>query len=378
MRFGSDALKGALAAGTFDVNYTVDVFYDGQRMLKDLPITDVSLTDDATSLIQSTGSFTCTYQGDFAESIAPREVGDVLSPFGSQVPVSALVTCGPALVERVRLGQYEIAEAPSIVTQPWLFNTAFLTKGDIIHVTVKDLFARTDRDRFDVPGAPVNTSSVYGEIQRLTQLPVTRTIPDGPVAASVAYQVEKLQAVYDLANASLDATPYITSDGTISLRPNVWPAVVDTIKGGDDGTLVSVDKAMTNDLVYNKIVVRSYAGDGTAVLASAEITDGKLRTQNRDGSRSPYGRVPTFFSSQYVTTIAQGQNYATTWLPRVSQLRGVQVTLTELFNPLRENGDVVQVQRFASGLVAEEFTGRVVGIQRGMGRTQQTTVAVGS
>lgn len=376
MRGGSTALKGALQ-GAVDFYYIADVYYDNVRVLQNLPITTPQFTDTASSLIQSSGSFTVTYQGDFANTVAPRQVGDALSPFGSIVEISAMVTCGPGVQERVRLGRYEIADTPSIVTQPWLFNTALLTKGDVIQVTLQDLFAGTQRDEFDVPGSPASLASGYAEIQRLTGFPLTRTVPDGTIPASVAYQQDRLQAVYDIANQALDAVPYITPDGTVSMRPNVWPAVVDTLKGGDGGSLVSVDRAMSNGSVYNKVVVRSYTGGGGAVLASAEITDGRLRTQNADGSRSPYGRAPYFYSSQYVTNTAQGQAYANTWLPRVSKLRSVQVVLTELFNPLRELGDVLNVQRITSGQVAEQFTGRIVSIQRDDTPTQTTTVQVG-
>lgn len=377
MRFGSPALQGALL-GAVDFYYVADVFYDGVRVQKDLPITEPSFDDNATSLIQSSGSFTCTYQGKFAETIAPKEVGDVLAPFGSQVSISVMVTCGPALTERVQLGLYEIADVPSIVTKPWLFNTAMLTKGDVIQITLQDLFAPTQRDEFDTPGAPQSLDSGYAEIQRLTGMPLTRTVPDGTIPAAVAYQQDRLQAVYDIANQALDAVPYITPDGTVSMRPNVWPATVATLSGGDKGTLVNVDRGMGNASVYNKVVVRSHTDGGSAVLASAEITDGRLRTQNPDGSRSPYGRAPYFYSSQYVTTTKQAQDYANKWLPRVSKLRTAQVVLTELFNPLRELGDVLDVVRVASGQTAEEFTGRVVSIHRDDNATQQTTVQVGS
>jgi len=194
----------------------------------------------------------------------------------------------------------------------------------------------------------------------------------------VAYQQDRLQSVYDIADQALDAVPFITPDGTVSMRPNEWPATVATLKGGDEGTLVSVDRGLSSASVYNKVVVRSYANGGAAVLASAEITDGRLRTRNADGSKSPYGRAPYFYSSQLITTTAQAQAYANKWLPRVSKLRSVQVVLTETFNPLREIGDVLDVQRITSGVVAEEFTGRVVSIQRDDQATQTTTVAVGS
>lgn len=375
MRFGSQALKDALK-GSLDHQYIVDVFYNGVRVLANLPATNVTLIDDSRSLVQSTGSLTVAYQGDFADTIAPKNIGDILSPFGTQLSVSALVSVGPGLQERVTLGQYLIAETPQIVTQGFVFNTGVLSKGDIVDLTLKDLFYGIQRDQFNVPGSPPDLSSVWKEYQRLTGLPITKTITDGTITAAVAYQQDKLQACYDLATV-LDATACMTADGTASMRPNVWPAQADTITGGDDGTLVSVDRAMANDLVYNEVVVRAYGSTGSAVLATAEVKEGPLRTSNPNGSLSPYRRVPYFYSSQFITTADQAIAYANTQLPRVSKLRSVEVTLTEIFNPLRDLGDVVGVSRVASGQTIESFQGRVVRIERTSGATQKTVVAVG-
>jgi hypothetical protein len=370
MRFGTVALKDVLK-GSFNWRYVADVFANGVRVLQDLPVTNVRLADDSTSLVQGTGSLTVAYSGDFADSVAPSAIGDVLSPFGSQVALSVLVTAGAGFQERIPLGQYLISETPSILVQRYVFNTATVSKGDLIDLNLKDLMYGVQRDRFDVPGSPPDLSSVYKEIQRLTGLPVTKTVTDGAISTTVAYQQDKLQAVYDLATV-LDATACMTADGTVSLRPNVWPAVVDTINSGDGGTLISVGKAMSNDNVYNTVIIRSDASDGSGVLGRAELTSGPLRVANTDGSLSPYRRVPYFYSSPFLTTQAQANDYAATLLPRVSKLRSVSVDVEEVFTPLRDLGDVVTVNR-----LGETFTGRVTAIRRDSGATLTTTLAVG-
>ena len=369
-RAGSAALKDALK-WSFNKRYVADFFSDGTRVLQDVPIANVKLDDSSTSLVQGTGSCTVVYQDDFGKEMSPANIGDLFSPFGTQVAVSVLVTVGPGLVERVPLGQYLISETPSIITTRFLFNGGILSKGDRIDLSLKDLFYGVQRDQFAVPGTPPSLTSVWAEAQRLTGLPVTRTITDGAISTTVAYQQDKLQAVYDLAMV-LDATACMLSDGTVSMRPNVWPAPVDTLTWGDGGTLVDVGRGMANDLVYNKVIVRSYnSTSATAILASAEIASGPLRTKNADGSLSPYRTVPYFYSSQYITTAVQAQAYADLWLPRVSSLRSVSVKLTEIFNPLRECGDVLTVVR-----LGETFPGRVTDISRDGGDTQTTTVAV--
>lgn len=370
MRASSSGLADVLL-GSFDKRYVVDVFANGTRVLADLPIVSPSFSDSSTSLVQGTGSCTVIYSDDFGAEISPSNIGDVFSPFGTVLAVSVLITAGAGFVERIPLGLYQIAETPSIVTTRFLFNGGIFSKGDQFDLTLKDLMYGIQRDRFAVPGTPPSLSSVWSEVQRLAGFPVTRTIADKPISATVAYQEDKLQAIYDLATV-LDATACMLSDGTLGMRPNVWPAPVDTLNWGDGGALVGVSRGMANDLVYNQVVVRSSdSSTGNAVLASAEIVSGPLRTQNIDGSLSPYRRVPYFYSSQYITTAGQAQQYATQTLPRVSALRSVSVVLTELFNPLREVGDVLTVFR-----LGEKFLGRVTDIRRSDAVTQQTTVAV--
>ncbi len=370
MRASSTALPDVLK-GSFNKRYVADFFADGDRVLHDVPVTNVQLSDSGSSLVQGTGSCTIVYQDDFGKELSPNAIGDLFSPFGTQVALSVIITAGAGFIERIPLGRYLISETPSIITTRFLFNGGVLSKGDRIDISLKDLFYGVQRDRFAVPGTPPSLTSVWVEVQRLTGLPVTKRITDGPISTTVAYQEDKLQAVYDLATV-LDGTACMLSDGTVSMRPNVWPAPVDTLSWGDGGTLVDVGRGMANDLVYNQIIVRSYnSGTAAAVLASAEITSGPLRTQNVDGSLSPYRRVPYFFSSQFITTADQAQAYANLTLPRVSSLRSVSVVLTEIFNPLREVGDVLDIYR-----LGEMFTGRITDISRDGGGTQQTTVSV--
>jgi hypothetical protein len=374
MRFGSGALLGALT-GPFNKWFVADVFTgSGARVLSNALIEAPSFTDSGTSKIQSTGSCTLVYQGAFADSIAPKNIGDALAPFGTRVVISVLTEVGPGFTERTVMGTYLITDEPSIRTTRTKFNGAVVAVGDRIDLTLQDLFAGVERDRFDAPGTAPDTSSVWKEYQRLVGLPVTRTVADAAIPASVAYQEDKLQACYDLATV-LDATAYMTPDGTASMRPNVWPAAGGSLYSAqiaDNGTLVDVVPRLSNADVYNAVVVRGQDPAGqTVVLGSAEVTDGPLRVRNPDGSLSPYRRVPYYYSSQYLTTQAQADAYAQKTLPRVSRLRSLTYDLVETFNPLREVGDVLNVYRLGSS-----FTCRITDIRRDVGATQQLTVTV--
>lgn len=380
MRFGSPALKSALT-GSFNKRYVMDVIANGARVLQDAPITAPQFTDSGTAQVQSTGSCTLVYKDDFAKSVAPSQIGDTFAPFGTQLAIYSLVTVGPALTERTLLGVYLITDTPKIITTRAVFAGNVIARGDLIDLTFSDLFAGVQKDRFDTPGAATDKSSVWNEYQRLTGLPVTRTVTDAAIPASVAYQEDKLQACYDLATV-LDTVAYMTPDGTASMRPNVWPAAVDSLwsnaardsqgntVGG--GTLVDVVPRLSNSDVYNAVVVRGTdPSGGTIVLATAEVTDGPLRVRNPDGSLSPYRRVPYYYTSQYITTQAQAQAYADKQLARVSKLRSLTYDLTEAFNPLREVGDVLNVYR-----LGDAFVCRITDIHRDTGSTQTLTVTV--
>jgi hypothetical protein len=364
-------MHSVLTGSSFTFRYVADVIANGQRVMQDLPCTAPDFTDDDGQMVQSTGSLTFIYQSDFADSIAPTGVADVLSPFGTQVWVYVLVEDGPAFSERVLMGQYLVTGTPTINTSRALFLGAIVSYGDTITVDLSDLFYGVQVNRFDTPGGPPSLASTWGEIQRLTGLPVTRSISDGAISSQVAYQEDRLQAVYDLTNYSLDAVPFVTADGTVSMRPNTWPDPVDTL-ADRDGNLIDVQRSMSDDQVYNAVVVRSYdTSSGAAILASGEISSGPLRARERNGGLSPFRRRPTFYSSQFITTQAQAQAYVNRWLPRVSQLTGVEAVLTETFNPLREVGDVIIVSELSGS-----FLGRVKQIRRTDGAQQQTTVAV--
>lgn len=378
MRYGSPALKGVLAGASFDTRWVADVFYDGQRKIQDAPVVDISYDEDGTSKIQQSGSMTIVWQDARGASIAPVNVEDVLSPFGTTVTLYLLVTAGPSFTERVTLGTFSITETPSVETTRWRWLGLARSKGDRIKVQFKDAFYKVQRNRFDAPSVSPSLLSVYGELQRLTQLPVTRSplVLDAALPNAVVYEEERLDAVYEVATA-LDAVPYMTSDGTLSLRPNAWGPAVDTIEAADAsdgptqrGTLLRVSRGMSADGVYNRVVVRS-SGQDAQVLGEAEISEGVLRAQNLDGSASPFGRVPLFMSSQFITTPSQAIPAARAQLGRVSRPQAVVLEIEEIINPLREVGDVVNVLRRG-----EKYAARVRSVARSAAKSQTTTVVM--
>lgn len=371
MRDHSTALADALRSGSFNAEWVADAYYDGERRIANLPIADPKFDDNASSLVQGTGSCTVLWTPDFAESLSPAVADDALAPFGSEVSVAVLITVG-SFTERVQMGWYRIDDVPSAEDQFTRLGGRDIVIGSRVELSLQDRFRKVQKDRFDVPGSPPSRLSVLTEAQRITNLQIVREVPDATIPSSFAYEEERLDPLYDLLEFA-DAVPYMRPDGTLGQRPIAWGAPVDTLTDGDDGTLVELKRAMSSDKVYNRVAVRSSATDGAAqILASAEITTGPLRARNADGSPSPYGRVTYYYSSDLITSRAQAQKYADQMLPRVSSLRVTQREVVELFNPLRQTGDVVTVRSSREAA----FTGRVTAISRTDGATQTVTLEV--
>jgi hypothetical protein len=371
MKLVSENATALLEEGSFDYWYVADLWYDGARRLAEVPIGNVQLGEDDSRGVKGSGSCVVTWSDDFGASITPDEIGDLFAPFGSELAIYAILS-GRGTQERIPMGWYQIVDVPSMRDSTMFFGGRTVTTGSVLELKLMDRLIQTQLDEFDVPTAPRQLGSVWQEIATLTGLQIVRSLPDAPISRAVAYQDSKLGAVLDLADI-LGGIPYMRPDGALSMRPKVWGDPVARLTRGDEGTLVDVARGISADGVYNKIVFRGQDELQGQVLASVEILDGPLRTVNRDGTRSPAHRRPTFRSNEFVTTREQAFKYVSVELPRVSTLSAVKWPVVEIWNPTRELGDVLT-------LVDEqerEQTCRVVAIDRSPGATQKVTVIRG-
>lgn len=365
MRFGSPELEGVLT-GPADNHFVADLYYNGERRVEGLPITEPRFREDGGATVQHSGRVTVVWSDDFATSMSPAFLTDPLAPFGAQLAVYSVVSAGP-FTERVAFGRFEITDVPSARDEMMRFRGDWLTTGSVVELELKDLFYGVSQESFDTPSSPSDLTSTWRELGVLTGLPLVRNVTDAAITRSVLYPDSKLDAVYDLARVMLDATPHLTADGALTVRPSVWPALVATLRRGEG--LISVVGGMSAAQVYNRVVVRASGGD-PSVLAFAEVTSGPLRVRNTDGSVSPFRTRTRYLSSEFVTTGIQAQAWADSELPKVSTLRARIVTVVETFNPLRERGDVIDIERPMVML-----HGRVLTIDRS-GSTQTLTVEI--
>lgn len=371
MRAVSDALRDVLASGLYDVVWVADLIYDGQPRLRNLLIDEPRFSWDAGAQIQGKGSCTVLWDDVFAQSIVPREIGDVFSPFGAELQVDVIVSAGE-FQERVSMGRFVLDRVPSAVEYAIENPRGGLpvVVESTVHLDLADYFLRIARDTFAFPTSP-KSSSMWDEAQRLTGLPVFRSIPDRTLPTAITYDEDRLDALEKVFGPS-NAWPALTSAGALTAMPKTWPAPVDTLK-----LVVDAPLEMRSENVYNRVVVEGKNPDpsGPVLRAVAEIEDGYLRTRNADGSRSPFGGNTYEYKSDFLTTQGQCQQTADDLLAQVSRVRSVTRRIVEPFNPLRELGDVLLLVDPTRG--GDVSTVRVRGVEHAGAQTV-TTVEVQS
>lgn len=330
----SDELAGLIRAGGFVRECVCDVIVDGERVIEDHPLTRCELRSDAGARIRTQGSALFTYTDELGASIVPTDLTSWLTPYATYLSVSMRISAGD-FTEKVLQGYLKVVGVKDPTDTRALVGDRLISVGSAVRLVLADQFAVTDRERFPVPSSPSQLTSVWAELGVVTGFPLVQNITDTAITRDVTYQENRLDAVFDLA-AILEGTPYMTPDGYLTVLPDEWGSEQEALLVGADGTVTRTDPAdWTDEGVYNQVVVRSYDSDQATILATREVTSGPLRYGG------PFGRVPYFASSQYVTTSGQAADYAEALLPQVSGLPAATYTVQCVPDPRREIGDVV-------------------------------------
>jgi hypothetical protein len=130
----------------------------------------------------------------------------------------------------------------------------------------------------------------------------------------------------------------------VKTQPLDSPAPVWDVTAGPGGVIVSGERRINRDGVYNMVVVTSDGADTTAApLAIAYDANPDSPTY----WQGPFGQVPQFYSDPSVTTQGQAAAAASVMLAKSVQLP-FQVTFTAVPNPAAETYDVVRVS-YGSG-----------------------------
>jgi hypothetical protein len=339
MRTASDNYRSTIRSGGFALSYEADLFYDGRRLFESLPIVDPSWTFDGSSPVLMSGSCTVQWNDAHGTSLSPSDPQDWLAPYGSSLTVYAVVAAG-AFRERIQLGVLDITAIPSANDDYFVLGESRVVIGSTVKVELKDRMVEVQRDRFTRASAPTVLTSAWGEAAALTGFALSRSLPDVPVTNQSPYGDDRVEALGTILSL-LGGVPFMASDGTLSARPTAPGPVVGALTVGANGTITEVGAALDADGVYNGVIIRAETGDQEQVLAELWVTSGPLRATPAGGPRTPFHRVPRFYSSPQLDTAEKAAAAAPGLLAQFSQPRASELNVQCIIDPTIEVGDVL-------------------------------------
>lgn len=337
MRAMSDDALEALSGSRINEGVTVHVWYDGEVIYRDLPISRWSVNSDGSRQVQTQVSLDVS---DADGALAPWGVDDPLGVGGSRVQVIYNLGSG----ETVDLGWYRIVDSDS--AENWTLRAAgdrrvWIPGGSTSTVKADDLTTLVSRAKLLAPTSPAAGATVLGEVRRLLSGIVPVRVADGvadqPASTSVVFERERMDAIEDLLD-TIDATYRMAGDGQLEVYPRTPGDPVWEIAGGDEGVLITVRRSQSMDGLYNAVQSEGADDDGAQLLARAFEMSGPLRW---DG---PHGQHPFFHSATGILTTQAAVNAdARTRLATQTQGRTVDLAVTCLPHPGLQPGDVVTV-----------------------------------
>jgi hypothetical protein len=356
---GGELLTDEVAGTTVNDRLEVNVWRGGQVVapLDGLPldVTSWSLDWDADRQVQGQGTF------DIADPdglLAPWGMGDALAPGGSR---AQLAWVSGASGMRVPMDWWRLRKSDPV--EQWRVrrvgeDVQRVAGGGSVTIRADELTCiPANLDRLDAEGQPPAGATCLSEVRRLLTdiMPVVPdpAVVDRPVPASLVYGEGRMDAVEDLLN-HVDAVHRMGGDGALQLLPAALGASVWTIDGGEDGALVDVRRALSDDKVYNAVTSRGTSAAGAPLVGRAYLTGGPLKW----GVTEPFGRRPAFHQS-IAQTAAGVQADAVTRLKTLSSTGEVDLPVVCLTHPGVQLHDAVVV---VSGTIAgdEPLVGRVV------------------
>ncbi|GAB3372580.1 DUF5047 domain-containing protein [Amycolatopsis echigonensis] len=296
-----------------------------------LPVSAGDVTADMTADVQSTLALTTRYPwpGD------PFAAG---TPYGQEIYVERGIEYGTGTREWVGLGYFRIdrvkqAQAPD----------------GPIEIGASDRMAQVKDTRNVSPQVFSAGGSVGACIDTVVQQALPAAVTDygdwdaygAKLAAAHVMGDDRLPFLKDLL-AAYGMHAYFDYRGVYTVRPVpdvTTSAPVWTVNAGRNGVLVSQQREISRDSVYNVVVAR---GEPVGELPPVQGIAYDNNPASPTYALGPFGVVPTYYSSSFMTTVAQCEGAARAQLAKATGLP-YSVSLGSVPNPALEGWDVVTV-----------------------------------
>ncbi|GAB3817486.1 DUF5047 domain-containing protein [Kribbella italica] len=297
----------------------------------EIPIVSGDVQCAATADIRATLSLTTSYEW-------PKNADGLLTPYGNEIFVERGLSYGNGQTEYVGLGYFRI-DAPEQEETP----------GGAVDISGSDRMAGIVAGRFLTP-RQFSSSLTRGQVVAtlITEVYPSALIEwddtgvrDSVLGRTIVAERERYETLRDLVT-SLGKVGYFDYRGVFVVRTvaSVTGAPSWTIDAGSNGVLVKMSRAITREGIYNVVVATGEGTDTTPPLYAA-VADRNPNSPTRYGG--PFGPVPRFYASPFITTYGQAVSAASVLL-RKSLGLPYQVELEAVPNPALEPDDVIRVR----------------------------------
>jgi len=311
-------------------------------------VLDGTVTLDAKAATRGRADVTVVDNGTL--DLIPTESGDWLVPYGTEIKLERGVHYNESEIEYAPLGVYRIQDVD------------VEDKGETIEIRVSG-FDRSQRvidARFEEPyqiASGVNHDTAILSTIQLIYPEVEydfATVSTSTTSTIIAEEGSDRWAFCQNIATSLGMELFFDNDGMLILRPvpmvEALSVPVWEITDGARGVQVNIGRNWTREGSFNRVIATGEnMGDGVApVRGVATDTNASSPTYYF----GPFGRVPRFYQSEFLTTNAQALSAATGILAR--ELGTTQrISFGTIVNPKLVPGDVVLVHRERIGIREE-------------------------
>lgn len=320
----------------------VDVIAPDQEVVR-LQAIDGQVDVDRTAAVRRKLSCQCI---DPLGLLTPREDGEVLTPYGTELRPYRGVVYTDGTEEVVSLGVFRLSKS-SITDNN--------TGSPVIQLEAYDRARTIARDKFKIPytiAAGTNAMTALKDIVKMTFADaVFDTITSAvTTTAPLLYDAgdDPWEAIYDLAK-SMGCEAYFDVDGRMAVLPphdiNALPSPDFTYVEGEGSTMLDLSREFNDEGVFNGVIVTGESiGDQLPPVRGEAWDESPTSPTYR---RGPYGEVPLFITDNLAKTEDQCTQIARAQLALILGASS-KLAITATVNPSYECGDIVRVKRAKS------------------------------
>lgn len=366
MRSVSTAFADAIAESHV-ISTRIDVLRDGEQ-IGDSIVSAISGTVDLDITAATRGTVNLTIADDGTLGLVPIEPTDPLAPYGNEIRVwrgiSYLVGGehdpgpGGSSYPGIYPGKPSSADAELVSLGIFRIDVAEVTDtptgGLLIDISGRDRSCRIIDARFEDAYQVAAGTNYVTAIQDVILAGDPSVTFDLTATTLVTPQLlanegdDRWKFAQDMAT-SLGHVLYFDGDGVCVSRPIAQTgatAPAFQFSEGDNGLLLTASRKWTRESTFNRVIATGEnTGEGEPVRGVA--------TDNNPLSPTyyygPFGRVPRFYASPFVTTADQAADAASGILARELGTTQ-QVNFGTIVNPAIEPNDVCRITRAASGI----------------------------